>query len=202
VNRIKWASHGLESEAVQLFSALRKQWGSVSAGFNSMVQLKAGTEYQRAHYGSFSQKDITSHVLKTKINKEDWLVAVEAICLKANIMRETAGQIFDVLDTHKVKEITHAQLTSGYKGAGMLSCGGGGIALSLRLKGLNKIKSSKLTRYHHLPSGAHRIPEHRFRKVRSLGELLDWHDRVSSSASAPFQVFLSLGSFILPPHTS
>ena len=150
------------------------------------------------------------------------------------------GGIFDVLDTPNAKEITHAQLYAGYKGAGALKRGGltsadsrtranislspplslvlepaqlrifaaktarrcagslhrarsdtlsvcyfgirvyihhihaleylrhapgGGIPLSLKQKGNNKRKESKLTRFHHLPSGAHHIPEHRRRKV-------------------------------------
>ena len=37
-----------------------------------MIQLKDCHDYERAEYGSFCEKDITSHVLKTKINKMDW----------------------------------------------------------------------------------------------------------------------------------
>ena len=51
----------------------------------------------------------------------------------------------------------YAQLYAGYKGAGMLSCGGGGVGLSVGTKGLNKIKRSKLTRFHHLPSCADKV---------------------------------------------
>ena len=79
-------------------------------------------------------------------------------------------------DTERVRE-----------GASVLSGGGGGIALSLRVKGQNVIKRSKLSRFHHLPSGADKVPEHRRKKVRSLGELMDWHARMSSSAGASLQ---------------
>ena len=65
---------------------------------------------------------------------------------------------------------------------------GGGIPLSAKLKGQNKIKESKLTRFHHVPASADKIPEHYKRKVRSLGELLDWHDRVCTSAASTYQV--------------
>ena len=35
--------------------------------------------------------------------------------------------------------------------------------------------------------GADKVPEHRRKKVRSLGELMDWHARMSSSAGASLQ---------------
>jgi len=113
--RIKWQEYGLEREAKALFSDLRKRWGSVSAGFNVMLQLKGDNRYERAEYGSFSEKDITAHVLKTRISKQDWLQALEQSCLESGISTEAAQQIFNVLDTHGLKEITHSQLTAGYK---------------------------------------------------------------------------------------
>jgi hypothetical protein len=39
---------------------------------------------------------------------------------------------------------------------------------------------SPAPRFHHLPSGADNVPEHRHRKVLSLGEVMDWHFRMSS----------------------
>jgi hypothetical protein len=59
--RVKWAHHGLETEAVELFSMLRKTWGSVKDGFNVMAQLKDNGDgtpcsYSRADYGSFVEK--------------------------------------------------------------------------------------------------------------------------------------------------
>jgi hypothetical protein len=81
------------TEAKALFSDLRKRWGSVSAGFNVMLQLKGDNRYERAEYGSFSEKDITAHVLKTRISKQDWLQALE--------------QSYQCLI-----EITHSQLTA------------------------------------------------------------------------------------------
>ena len=187
--RVKWAQYGLERDAALLFAALREKWGSVSAGFNSMVQLKdrRDFDYTRAEYGSFTEKELTAHIMKTTINKHDWLAGVRAICIESNISQKTAGEIFDVLDSRQQKQITHAQLYAGYKGAGMLSCGGGGIPLSLKLKGINKKKGSKLTRFHHLPTDADKVPEHRRRKVRSLGETLDWHDRVQPCGAATYQ---------------
>jgi len=187
--RVKWAHYGLERDAALLFAALREKWGSVSAGFNSMVQLKdrRDFDYTRAEYGSFTEKELTAHIMKTRIGRQDWLAGVRAICVEANISQKTAGEIFDVLDSKKQQQISHAQLYAGYKGAGMLSCGGGGIPLSLKLKGLNKKKASKLTRFHHLPTDAVKVPEHRMRKVRSLGETLDWHDRVQPCGAASYQ---------------
>ncbi len=187
--RVKWAHYGLERDAALLFAALREKWGSVSAGFNSMVQLKdrRDFDYTRAEYGSFTEKELTAHIMKTSISRQDWLAGVRAICIEANISQKTAGEIFDVLDSKQQQQISHAQLYAGYKGAGMLSCGGGGIPLSLKLKGLNKKKGSKLTRFHHLPTDAVKVPEHRMRKVRSLGETLDWHDRVQPCGAATYQ---------------
>ena len=192
LRRVKWANLGLDKEASILFAALRKKWGSVKDGFNSMVQLKntngaAPCTYERADYGSFVEKEITSHITKRTIGKHDWLVAVEATCIEANISHQTASAVFDGMDVHNIGEITYNQLYAGYKGAGALSCGGGGVPLSMKLKGKNKKKGRKLTRFHHVPSAAVKIPEHRCRKVRSLGELLDWHGRVCPSTAATFQ---------------
>jgi hypothetical protein len=41
-----------------------------------------------------------------------------------SLHHEFTGEIFDVLDTPNAKEITHAQLYAGYKGAGALKRGG------------------------------------------------------------------------------
>ena len=49
---------------------------------------------------------------------------MEPICQQCNVSIDAAAAIFDVLDTHNQHEITHSQLYAGYKGAGMLSCGG------------------------------------------------------------------------------